>query len=125
MTTGSSCTWPELILTGARLLLDHQLWRSLPVPQAYISPAWYASKSEHGRVVPTWNYSAVQFTGRATVHDDRDWLLDTVTRLTHLHEQSRVQRWAVTDPPSVYVRKQLRAIVGVELTIETVEGRQS
>jgi len=58
-------------------------------PQAYVSPAWYPSKDEHGRVVPTWNYTAVHFTGRVEVHQDADWLLDAVTHLTTLHEQRR------------------------------------
>jgi transcriptional regulator len=91
--------------------------------EAYVSPAWYASKAEHGRVVPTWNYSAVHFTGRVTVHEDADWLRDAVTRLTDQHESPRAEPWAVTDAPDVYVQKQLRAIVGVEFAIETVEGK--
>jgi transcriptional regulator len=92
-------------------------------PEAYISPAWYASKAEHGRVVPTWNYSAVQFRGRVTVHDDPEWLREAVTRLTDLHEHTREKPWAVADAPASYVEKQLRAIVGVELSIESVEAK--
>lgn len=91
--------------------------------EAYVSPSWYASKAEHGRVVPTWNYSAVHATGRVTVHDDPDWLRDAVTRLTDLHEHDRVRPWSVTDAPEVYVTKQLRAIVGVELVVERVEAK--
>jgi transcriptional regulator len=92
-------------------------------PEAYVSPAWYASKTEHGRVVPTWNYSAVHFTGRVQVHDDPDWLRDAVTSLTDTHERGRADRWAVDDAPSRYVDKQLQAIVGVEFAIERVEGK--
>ena len=92
-------------------------------PEAYVSPAWYAAKAEHGRVVPTWNYSAVQFRGRVTVHDDADWLREAVTRLTDLHESARAEPWAVSDAPAPYVDKQLRAIVGVELVIESVEAK--
>ena len=92
-------------------------------PEAYVSPAWYASKSEHGRVVPTWNYSAVHFAGRAVVRDDPEWLLDAVTRLTDTHEQPRQDPWSVTDAPSRYVDKQLRAIVGIEFTIDSVEAK--
>ena len=92
-------------------------------PEAYVSPAWYAAKAEHGRVVPTWNYSAVQFRGRVTVHDDADWLREAVTRLTDLHESARAEPWAVSDAPAPYVDKQLRAIVGVELAIESVEAK--
>jgi transcriptional regulator len=110
-------------------------WRDVPndtgVPalavvtaaEAYVSPAWYATKAEHGRVVPTWNYSAVHFTGRLRRHEDPAWLLEAVTRLTQLHEGRRTDPWAVTDAPATYVDKQLRAIVGLELTIERVEGK--
>lgn len=92
-------------------------------PEAYVSPAWYASKTEHGRVVPTWNYSAVQFTGRVQVHDDPAWLRDAVTRLTEVHEAGRPEPWAVTDAPEPYLEKQLRAIVGLEFVIERVVGK--
>ena len=92
-------------------------------PQAYVSPAWYASKDTHGRVVPTWNYSAVEFRGRATVHDDPAWLRDAVTRLTELHEVDRDAPWSVADAPDTYVEKELRAIVGIELVVERVEGK--
>lgn len=92
-------------------------------PQAYISPSWYASKRDHGRVVPTWNYSAVHFAGRAEVHEDPAWLLDAVTRLTDAHEGNRAEPWAVDDAPGPYIDKQLRAIVGVEFAIERIEGK--
>ena len=91
--------------------------------EAYVSTAWYPSKSEHGRVVPTWNYSAVHVTGRAEVHDDADWLREAVTRLTDTHEQSRDEPWAVDDAPDRYIDKQLHAIVGIELVIERVEAK--
>jgi transcriptional regulator len=92
-------------------------------PEAYVSPTWYASKAEHGRVVPTWNYSAVHFTGRVEVHTDSAWLLDAVTRLTDAHERPRSDSWSVADAPERYVEKQLRAIVGIEFTIERVEAK--
>ena len=91
--------------------------------QAYVSPSWYPSKAEHGRVVPTWNYSAVHFIGRVRRHHDPAWLLDAVSRLTHLNESRREEPWAVADAPTTYVEKQLRAIVGIELTIEKVEAK--
>ncbi len=90
---------------------------------AYISPSWYASKAEHGRVVPTWNYSEVQLSGAVTVHDDPEWVHDVVTRLTQRHESHRAEPWAVTDAPERYVTGQLRAIVGVELVIESVAAK--
>ena len=92
-------------------------------PDAYVSPAWYPSKAEHGRVVPTWNYSAVHFTGTVEVHEDPAWLLDAVTRLTDVHERPRVEPWAVADAPRPYLEKQLRAIVGVEFRIEQIEAK--
>ena len=91
--------------------------------EAYVSPAWYPSKSEYGRVVPTWNYSAVHVTGRAEVHDDTDWLREAVTRLTDTHEQRRDAPWAVADAPDRYIQKQLRAIVGIEMVVERVEAK--
>ena len=92
-------------------------------PQAYVSPTWYPSKAEHGRMVPTWNYSAVHLTGRARVHTDPAWLRDAVTALTDRHEAGRPDRWQVTDAPEVFVEKQLRAIVGIELLVECVEAK--
>src|SRR4051812_41681034 len=92
-------------------------------PQAYVSPAWYATKREHGRVVPTWNYTAVHLTGTVTVHEDAAWLRDVVTRLTSLHERGRPEPWAVTDPPEGFVDKELRAIVGIELRVERMEAK--
>ena len=92
-------------------------------PQAYISPTWYAAKAEHGRVVPTWNYSAVHLTGRIRVHDDVEWLRSAVTTLTDHHEAGRDGRWQVTDAPAAFIDGQLRGIVGVEITLEKVEGK--
>jgi transcriptional regulator len=91
--------------------------------QAYVSPSWYATKQEHGRVVPTWNYSAVHLTGHVTTHHDAGWLRDLVERLTERHEQGSAHPWSVHDAPADYVEKQLRAIVGVELTVERVEAK--
>jgi transcriptional regulator len=92
-------------------------------PQAYVSPAWYPSTQEHGRMVPTWNYTAVHFTGRVRVHDDAGWVRDAVTRLTTLNEKDRNDPWAVEQAPDPYIEQQLRAIVGIELVIEKVEGK--
>jgi len=90
---------------------------------AYISPSWYPSKAEHGRTVPTWNYSEVQLSGAVTVHDDVEFVRDVVTRLTHRHEDHRAEPWAVTDAPERYVEGQLRAVVGVELRVEVVSAK--
>jgi transcriptional regulator len=93
-------------------------------PQAYVSPAWYESKTRHGRVVPTWNYETVHLTGTVTFHQDASWLRELVTRLTRRHEDGRAHPWAVTDAPPEYIDGQLRAIVGVELTVTSVEAKQ-
>jgi transcriptional regulator len=92
-------------------------------PQAYISPSFYATKAETGKVVPTWNYEVLSVYGRLIAHDDADWVLNLVTMLTNRHEQRRTQPWQVSDAPESYTRAQLRAIVGVELAISKVEGK--
>jgi transcriptional regulator len=89
----------------------------------YVSPSWYATKAEHGRVVPTWNYSVVHLRGPVTVHDDPEWVRGLVTRLTDRHEQPRAEPWAVTDAPADYVDKNLRPIVGIELVVASVEAK--
>ena len=91
--------------------------------QAYVSPAWYPSKAEHGRVVPTWNYLAVHLTGTVRVHHDPTWLHRVVTDLTDEHERDRTAPWHVSDAPDEFIAAQLKAIVGVELFIEHVDGK--
>ena len=93
-------------------------------PDAYITPSWYATKQDTGKVVPTWNYVAVHVQGAVDVITDEDLLLGIVTRLTQTHEAGRVAPWAVSDAPEDYVRKQLSAIVGVRMTITSIEGKQ-
>jgi transcriptional regulator len=92
-------------------------------PDAYVSPGWYASKTEHGRVVPTWNYVTAHVYGELVVHDDPAWVEDLVRRLTAKHEASLPHPWHVDDAPARFVAGQLRAIVGVELRITRVEAK--
>jgi transcriptional regulator len=92
-------------------------------PDTYVSPSWYATKAEHGKVVPTWNYSVVHLRGRVVVHDDPEWVRGLVSRLTDRHESDRDERWHVTDAPDDYIAKNLRPIVGVELVVESVEAK--
>jgi transcriptional regulator len=92
-------------------------------PDAYITPSWYAAKREHGRVVPTWNYTLIHAYGRLVVHEDAAWLEANVRRLVELHEATRPEPWAVDDAPRPYVEGQLRAIVGLELLIDRVEAK--
>jgi transcriptional regulator len=92
-------------------------------PQAYVSPSWYAAKAEHGRVVPTWNYTAVHLTGSVRVEHDPDWLRTAVTELTDTHEASRAEPWQVTDAPETFIAAQLRGIVGLTVTVTRVEAK--
>lgn len=91
-------------------------------PNGYVSPQWYAAKREHGRVVPTWNYVAVHAHGKVRFSDDRDLLLEIVTRLTGKHEADFDQPWKVSDAPSDYVEGMLKAIVAFEMPILRIEG---
>jgi transcriptional regulator len=95
-----------------------------PGPDAYISPSWYASKQEHGRVVPTWNYAVIHARGRLQFFDDPAWILEAVERLTRRHEAARAEPWAVSDAPEPFVQSQLTAIVGLELEITSLEGKR-
>lgn len=92
-------------------------------PDSYVTPSWYASKAEHGRVVPTWNYVTAHVRGTVTVHDDVEWVEQVVRRLTELHEAGRPAPWGVDDAPEKYLRGQLRAIVGVEVRIERIDAK--
>lgn len=90
---------------------------------AYVSPSWYASKAEHGRVVPTWNYTTAHVYGRLVIHDDPAWLSRQVRQLTGVHEAGFDHPWSVDDAPERYIAGQLRAIVGVELLITRIEAK--
>jgi transcriptional regulator len=92
-------------------------------PQAYISPGFYPSKAEHGKVVPTWNYVMVQARGRLRAVDDAPWLRAFVTRLTERHEATRDAPWAVSDAPDEFVATMLRAIVGIEIVLSSFVGK--
>lgn len=89
----------------------------------YVSPSWYASKAEHGRVVPTWNYVTAHIYGELIVHDDVEWVEDVVRRLTDKHEAGREHPWSADDAPADYFAGQLRAIVGVEVRITRIEAK--
>lgn len=108
--------WQHL-QAGARALIVFQ------GENAYITPSWYASKREHGKVVPTWNYVIVQVRGSVTVHESPDWLLQQITALTNAHESGRVDPWAVSDAPQPYIAAQMRGIVGIEIAIDEIVGK--
>ncbi|MCD2171793.1 FMN-binding negative transcriptional regulator [Rhizobium sp. C4] len=92
-------------------------------PDAYVSPSWYVSKAEHGKVVPTWNYQIIEAVGTIEFFDDRDRLHALVSRLTDLHEGKRAKAWRVDDAPCEFIEMQLRAIVGVRLPITALQGK--
>ena len=92
-------------------------------PQAYVSPSWYASKAEHGKVVPTWNYTMVQAHGTLRAIDDPAWVRAFVTRLTEAHEHGRDLPWHVSDAPDDFIAATQRAIVGIEIEVTRVEGK--
>ncbi len=92
-------------------------------PHHYVTPAWYPSKKQHGKVVPTWNYAVVHAYGPLRVIDDADWLLAQVQSLTNLHETGRDQPWAVSDAPADYVEKMLKGIIGLEIPISRLQGK--
>ncbi len=92
-------------------------------PQAYVSPSFYPSKAEHGKVVPTWNYMMVQARGELRAIEDAAWLHAFVTRLTDTHESKRAKPWAVSDAPDAYIATMLGAIVGIEIVLTALTGK--
>ncbi|HRK20007.1 MAG TPA: FMN-binding negative transcriptional regulator, partial [Hyphomicrobiaceae bacterium] len=116
----------------AHLARANPQWTTPPVgdamaifmgPEGYVTPSWYATKRETGRVVPTWNYAAVHAYGPVEFFDDPDRLHDAVRRLTELHEQPRPAPWAVTDAPADYMASQIKGIVGVRMPIRRIDGK--
>ncbi|MGE3772743.1 MAG: FMN-binding negative transcriptional regulator [Gammaproteobacteria bacterium] len=92
-------------------------------PEDYISPGWYASKREHGKVVPTWNFVAVHVWGRPRLFDDANWLQRQLEDLTNRHEHALPRPWAVDDAPADFIVQMKRALVGIELPIARSEGK--
>jgi transcriptional regulator len=92
-------------------------------PDHYITPNWYPSKSKHGKVVPTWNYATVHVTGTARLFDDTPSLIRHLSELTDSHEAGSAEPWSVTDAPPEYISGMTRAVVGVEITMDRMEGK--
>ena len=108
-------------------------WRLQPIgeglaifmgPDAYVTPSWYETKRETGKVVPTWNYVSVHAHGPVEFFEDPVRLLNVVTRLTNLHEGSRAKPWQVNDAPQDFITAQLRGIVGIRMPITRLEGKK-
>jgi transcriptional regulator len=131
---------PLLVDRQARTLRGHVAranpqWRTIdgapsivlfPLADGYVSPSWYPSKAVDGRVVPTWNYEIVHVHGVVRIQDDASWIGRLVADLTDRHEAERnaADRWSVTDAPADFIDRQLRAIVGVEIDITSIEGKR-
>ncbi len=92
-------------------------------PQNYVTPSWYATKAESGKVVPTWNYASVHARGKLTVRDDAQWLRPHLEMLTAHNEKSFEHPWAVEDAPREFTDKLIEAIVGIEIVITDLKGK--
>jgi len=92
-------------------------------PQAYVSPSWYPSKHEHGKAVPTWNYTVVHAQGLATAVQDPEWLLQHLTELTNQQEARQTLPWQVSDAPPDFTQNMIAQIVGIELPIASLVGK--
>jgi transcriptional regulator len=92
-------------------------------PQEYVTPSWYPTKREHGKVVPTWNYVTVHAWGRPQVIEDVVWLRRQIEDLTLLKEGARPAPWKVDDAPPDYLASQMKGIVGLEIAIDRIEGK--
>ncbi len=108
--------WKE-IAAGAPVLVVFQ------GADIYITPSWYATKRETGKVVPTWNYAMVQVRGPARTIEDPAWLRAQISALTGENESDRAKPWAVEDAPPDFIAAQMKGIVGIEIDIETIDGK--
>lgn len=91
--------------------------------QAYVTPGWYPGKKEHGEVVPTWDYAVAHVHGIARAVEDRDWTLSMLERLTDANEAGQAEPWRVSDAPPAFIEKLMRAIVGIEIPVDRIEGK--
>ena len=92
-------------------------------PNAYVTPAWYPSKKESGKVVPTWNYAVVHAQGNIKLIEDAHWLRNHVAQMTNIHEPSYQSDWKLDDAPNEYVEMMLKAIVGIEIEVQNLTGK--
>lgn len=92
-------------------------------PQAYVTPSWYPTKQENGKVVPTWNYLVAHAYGPLRVVEDTAWLRNFVEGLTNRFEAGRADPWKITDAPDDYIERQLSAIIGLEIPVTRLLGK--
>lgn len=105
------------VADGARVLVIFQ------GPDAYVSPSWYPSKAEHGKVVPTWNFAAVHCQAVLRLRREPEWLREHLGALTDTFEQGRAEPWSVHDAPDGFIDALANGVTGMELTIESIEGK--
>ncbi len=92
-------------------------------PNAYITPAWYPSKQETGKVVPTWNYAVVHAEGQLNLISDPIWIRQHVSQMTNIHEPTYQSNWKLDDAPEEYVQMMLKAIIGIEIEVSSLVGK--
>jgi len=92
-------------------------------PNAYITPAWYPSKQETGKVVPTWNYAVVHAVGELSLINNPDWIRAHVSQMTDIHEPTYAFNWRLDDAPEEYVQMMLKAIIGIEIEVTNIVGK--
>jgi len=118
----------------AHVARANPLWQTHPAgvevlaiftgPDHYITPSWYSTHHETGKTVPTWNYIAVHAYGPLQIIDDPGWLRQQISELTALHEDGQTSPWAITDAPEDFIVTQMKAIIGIEIAITRMEGKQ-
>ena len=107
----------------ARMAAGDELLLVFQGPQAYVTPSFYPSKKADGKVVPTWNYTMVQVRGKARIIDEPAWLREQLVTLTASQEAGREHPWKLSDAPDDFVKSIMKAIIGVEIVIETIQGK--
>ncbi len=133
----SSTPIPIIVSDDGRIVRGHlarpnPFWRLtpcsalliVPVSDTYISPSWYPSKSEHGKVVPTWNYEVIHAHGQMVAHDDPAWVAQQIRDLTDLNESTFNKPWSIDDAPGDFIPQLARGIVGLELIVDRLEGKR-
>lgn len=122
--TGNSCLCGHI--PRANSLSERNDGEALAIftgADAYISPSWYATKQQTGKVVPTWNYAVVHAHGTLKVIDDSDWVMNQLETLTNMHESRFDVPWKVSDAPSDYIERLVRNLVGIEISVDRFEAK--
>ena len=120
-------------LLSGHIARNNPMWRDHPVdtdvlvvfhgPNAYISPSWYASKAQTGKVVPTWNFVSVQARGRIRFIHEPEWLIQHLHALSSQHEKQFSHPWHVNDAPAEFIQDLIKVIVGFEIEVTDIKGK--